>query len=74
MQYLNCSRCGLTLQPRYASVTPRHCPRCLARYRSLQPLRASPPPYRALRRTPVPPAPSRVAKIPPRAWRALGSG
>jgi hypothetical protein len=26
---LNCARCGLTISPRFASLTVEHCPRCL---------------------------------------------
>jgi len=36
--YLNCSRCGLSIRVRFASIEPENCPRCLARSRIAQPL------------------------------------
>jgi hypothetical protein len=36
--YLNCSRCGLSIRVRFASIEAENCPRCLARSRITQPL------------------------------------
>jgi hypothetical protein len=36
--YLNCSRCGLSIRVRFASIEPENCPRCLARSHVVQPL------------------------------------
>ena len=33
--FLNCPRCGLTITPRVAWLSVRHCPRCLARTHTL---------------------------------------
>ncbi len=32
---LECPRCGLVLTPRLPALEPRHCPRCLARSRTV---------------------------------------
>jgi hypothetical protein len=54
--YLNCSRCGLSIRPRFIAV--EHCPRCIARSRIAVPMFRSPLPARELlaesKRTPVP--------------------
>ena len=43
MTYLNCSRCGLSIpESRCPTVTPEHCPRCLAWRRRAIPLFRSP--------------------------------
>lgn len=46
--FLNCSRCGLSIRVRFASLEVEHCPRCLVRERLLQPLFRSPLPLTAL--------------------------
>jgi hypothetical protein len=33
--YLNCPRCGLSIRPRTAWLAISHCPRCIARSRTL---------------------------------------
>jgi hypothetical protein len=33
--HLNCPRCGLTIVPRVSWLAIRHCPRCLARTRTV---------------------------------------
>jgi len=47
--FLNCSRCGLSIRLRFASLQLEHCPRCLARARLLQPLFRSSAPLEVLR-------------------------
>ena len=42
--YLNCPRCGLSMVPRADWMGIEHCPRCLARSRTLVELFASPLP------------------------------
>lgn len=46
--FLNCSRCGLSIRVRFASLEVEHCPRCLVRARLLQPLFRSPLPLTTL--------------------------
>lgn len=41
---LSCPRCGLALAQRTQWLLVRHCPRCLARARTLVELHRSPPP------------------------------
>ena len=48
--YLNCPRCGLSIIPRAAWLQVEHCPRCLARSRTLVELFASPLPTAELYR------------------------
>jgi hypothetical protein len=44
--YLNCSRCGLSIRPRFLAV--EHCPRCIARSRIAVPMFRSTLPAREL--------------------------
>jgi hypothetical protein len=46
--YLNCPRCGLTITPRFPWLAMRHCPRCLARNRTIVELFSSGLPAAAL--------------------------
>lgn len=39
---LTCPRCRLSVVPRWAALAPRHCPRCLARYRVAVELQRTP--------------------------------
>jgi hypothetical protein len=48
MLFLNCPRCGLTITPRAAWLSVRHCPRCLARSRTAVELFSSRLPAKAL--------------------------
>ena len=48
--YLNCPRCGLSIAPRAEWLQIEHCPRCLARSRTLVELFASTLPTEALYR------------------------
>jgi NAD-dependent SIR2 family protein deacetylase len=41
VSYMNCPRCGLSIQVRRGRETIRHCPRCVARHRRLVELFAS---------------------------------
>lgn len=47
-RFLNCSRCGLTIQVRFTWLRPEHCPRCLARARVAHPMFQSPLPFSQL--------------------------
>ncbi len=40
--YMNCPRCGLSIQLRSGRTVIRHCPRCIARHRLLVELFGSP--------------------------------
>jgi len=40
--FLNCSRCGLSIRARSPTMEIEHCPRCLARTQTLQPMFRSP--------------------------------
>jgi hypothetical protein len=38
MNYMTCSRCGLTVRLRAPYLTVKHCPRCIARARIALPM------------------------------------
>ena len=48
--YLNCPRCGLSIVPRAEWLRVEHCPRCLARARTVVELFVSPLPTQELYR------------------------
>lgn len=54
--YLSCPRCGLSLEVRSRWLTIRHCPRCVARSRTVVELLSSAVPADVVHASDLPPA------------------
>ncbi len=45
MDYMTCTRCGLTIRLRAPYLTVEHCPRCIARAGLVRPMQLTEGPY-----------------------------